>query len=107
LLDEGVYGILDNARIHHVLQSRVILEEVFNGLYVFVPPYSPNLKPIEPCFALVKNWLRRHENAALLDPVGFINNAFQLHAIGEERAASVMGHWHLYFENYNMFLDSL
>jgi transposase len=54
-------------------------------LPLFVPPYSPNLKPIEPCFALVKKWLRQHENEALLNPVVFINRAFDIHSIGGER----------------------
>ena len=60
--------------------------------------FSPNLKSIEPCFSLAQNWLRRHENAALLEPVlellGYIiNSAFHIHAIGGERAASVRWWW--------------
>ena len=108
LLGEESFGIFDNsnARIHHVLRSRITLEDVFHGMYRFVPPYSPNLKPIEPCFALVKNWLRQHENEALLNPVVYINRAFDIHSIGGERAASVMGHWRLYFENHQYFLDA-
>ena len=93
LLADGAYGIFDNSKIHHVLRSRILLEDVFQGLYRFVPPYSPNLKPIEPCFALVKNWLRQNENEALLNPLLYINRAFDIHSIGQERAASIMGNW--------------
>ena len=54
---------------------------------------SPNFKSIEPCFSLLKNWLRRHEIAALLEPVlepvGYINIAFHIHAIGGERAEEI------------------
>ena len=101
----GQYCILDNATIHHALASRLMLEDVFNNLYYFCPPYSPHLKPIEPCFALVKEWIRKHENEALLNPVEYINKAFQLHAVGGANADAVRGHWRLYFANHQAFLD--
>ena len=100
-----MYGILDNAAIHHVLASRLMLEDVFENRYYFSPPYSPHLKPIEPCFALVKQWIRKHENEALLNPVEYINRAFQLHSVGGALADSVFGHWLLHFANHEAFLN--
>ena len=65
------------------------------------------MKPIEPCFALVKEWILNHEDEATLDPVGTINEAFAMFAIGGERANSVRGHWNGYFANYAAFLEDL
>ena len=47
--------ILDNARIHH---DNGLLEylDAF-GVYVeFLPPYSPDLNPIETAFSFIKNY---------------------------------------------------
>jgi len=99
--------VLDNATIHHVPETRVALENIFGGNYCYSARYSPHLKPIEPCFALVKEWIRNHEDDATLDPVGMINRAFMLFATGGERADSVRGHWNGYFANYAAFLEDL
>jgi transposase len=32
---------------------------------VYLPPYSPDLNPIEQTFSAIKAWLRRHEAEAL------------------------------------------
>jgi len=29
---------------------------------IYLPPYSPDLNPIEEAFSSIKAWLRRHEN---------------------------------------------
>ena len=50
--------------------------------YYFLPVYSPHLNPIEPCFALVKEWIRHREIEALADPVAFIKLAFGQFAVG-------------------------
>ena len=71
-----------------------------NGQYFFVPKYSPHLKPIEPCFALVKQYIRQNEEIAKRDPIAFINLAFQRFAIGGLKAGSVRGHWKGYFHAY-------
>jgi hypothetical protein len=80
MLLEDSYGIFDNARIHTTMNSRIVMEQVFDEQYYFCPPYSPHLKPIvEPCFALVKQWIRENEINALQDPVEYINRAFHIH----------------------------
>ena len=43
--------ILDNASIHHVDGVVDMISEV-GALVHFLPPYSPDLAPIEECFAL-------------------------------------------------------
>ena len=99
--------VLDNATIHHAAPTRVALEEIFNGQYWYSAPYSPHLKPIEPCFALIKEWIRDHEDEASADPVGTINRAFTLFQIGGERAGSIRGHWNGYFHNYEGYLANM
>ena len=51
--------VIDNARIHmyRELQSAV---ESRGALLFFLPPYSPQLNPIETGFALLKTWIQRH-----------------------------------------------
>ena len=78
------FGVFDNARIRHVIRSRIMVEVVS-----FVCPYSPNLMPTEPWFAIEKNWFHQHKDEALLYPVVYINEQIILLA---ERAASLMGH---------------
>ena len=37
---------------------------------VYLPPYSPDLNPIEEGFSSMKAWLRRNRNYALLELTG-------------------------------------
>ena len=97
-------AMLDNAKIHKTLQSRIALERCFNGDYFYCAKYSPHLKPIEKCFALVKAHIRENEIEATLDPLNFINSAFELFKIGAVRAHCIRGHWKDYFalhDHYN------
>ena len=98
--------VLDNATIHHHPATRITLEGIFNGQYWYCARYSPHLKPIEPCFALVKEWIREHEDEAMIDPIGTINRGFEMYQIGGERADSVRGHWNGYFANYHGYLEN-
>ena len=52
--------IMDNCSIHHV----GIVEEVFaeaGVLVIFLPPFSPDLNPIEHAFSKVKFYLKEHD----------------------------------------------
>ena len=96
--------MIDNASIHHTHDSRDMFQQVFEGLYYYSPPYSPHLKPIEPSFALVKEFIRDNEEQAVLNPVGFIDYAFLQFAIDGPRANSVRGHWNKYVNLYANYL---
>ena len=85
-----------------------MLEDVFDNNYYFLPVYSPHLNPIEPCFALVKEWIRQHEEEALADPVLYIiNMAFNRYSVGGIQAGSVLGHFNLYISNHEAYLADL
>jgi len=53
IITQSNYIIMDNARIHH---SRVVMDLLHekNINYIFLPPYSPKLNPIEECFSMLK-----------------------------------------------------
>ncbi|XP_067021928.1 uncharacterized protein [Acropora muricata] len=53
--------VMDNCRIHY---SQRVFELVRRkgGMTVFLPPYSPDMNPIELCFGCGKSWLQRHQD---------------------------------------------
>lgn len=50
--------ILDNAKVHYDEDAIFMIEATGAGI-VFLPPYSPELNPIENIWAKVKNYLRK------------------------------------------------
>ena len=67
----------DNHPAHHVQE---VVEHLYNSgaLIRFLPPYSPDLNPIEEVFAKVKHYLRQNDSVlqAVRDPSPLIWNAF-------------------------------
>jgi transposase len=56
-LAPGDVIVLDNARLHHDPRVRPLVERA--GLQLeYLPPYSPDLNPIEPAWSIVKKVLR-------------------------------------------------
>lgn len=52
------YLIMDNAKFHHSQNVTAFLEEE-EIRYKFLPPYSPQLNPIEECFSAFKSRLHK------------------------------------------------
>ena len=50
--------VLDNARIHQY--AREIIESESNARCIYLPPYSPDLNPIELMFHSYKQGLKKH-----------------------------------------------
>ena len=46
--------VMDNCSVHHIEETVSMIEEV-GALVHFLPPYSPDLNPIEECFSKVKS----------------------------------------------------
>ena len=68
---------LDNCSVHHVPE----VEQHFNEagiVVIFLPPYSPDLNPIEELFSCVKYYLKRHDELlqAVDDPIPIIQAAY-------------------------------
>ena len=52
--------IMDNASIHHVERVVNLIEET-GAMVMFLPPYSPDIMPIEECFSKVKSYIRAND----------------------------------------------
>lgn len=59
LLNPGTLIVLDNASFHKRKEIEK-LANIYHFVPVFLPKYSPDLNPIEKCWANLKNWLRHH-----------------------------------------------
>lgn len=57
-LGKGDVVVMDNLRPHHAPRVRELIEERGAEL-IFLPPYSPDFSPIEPCWSFIKHHLRR------------------------------------------------
>ena len=71
------FQLTDNQPAHHVQQ---VIEHFYQSgaIIRFIPPYSPDLNPIEEAFANVKHNLRLNDLVlqAVGDPSALIWNAF-------------------------------
>ncbi|MHC5722638.1 MAG: transposase [Nostoc sp.] len=54
---KGAIVVMDNLRVHHAERVRVAIESV-GAKVKFLPPYSPDLSPIELCWSKLKQFLR-------------------------------------------------
>lgn len=53
----GAVVVMDNLKVHHAHSVRCAIEAV-GARVVFLPPYSPDLSPIELCWSKLKQFLR-------------------------------------------------
>ena len=58
--NENSIVVMDNASIHHVNEVADLISSV-GALLIYLPPYSPDLNPIEEVFSSVKAYLKAHE----------------------------------------------
>jgi transposase len=56
-LPEGTTVVMDNAAFHKTPETKALIEAVGCHL-LYLPPYSPDLNPIEHCWHTIKSWLR-------------------------------------------------
>ena len=67
--------IMDNCSIHHIQE----VADCVGILVIFLPPYSPDLNPIEELFSFVKYYLKEHDEiiqALNNSPTEIIKSAF-------------------------------
>jgi transposase len=57
-LQPGQVVIMDNASFHKSQRTRELIESVSCRI-IFLPPYSPDLNPIEKFWANMKRWIRQ------------------------------------------------
>ena len=58
-LKAGQIVIMDNAAFHKSKKTQELIESVGCSL-IFLPPYSPDLNPIEKFWANMKRWIKNH-----------------------------------------------
>ena len=56
-LKSGQYVVMDNASFHRSQKTKELIESVGCRI-IFLPPYSPDLNPIEKFWANMKRWIR-------------------------------------------------
>ena len=100
----GQRGLVDNAGSHHQHDVYAALNHAFAGVWFFASPYSPHLKPIERAFALIKSFIQHNEDAALENPVEWINRAFSEYSAGGPQGDSCQGFWNVYKRLHEAFL---
>lgn len=54
----GQYVVMDNAAFHKSQRTKELIESVGCKL-IFLPPYSPDLNPIEKFWANMKRWIKQ------------------------------------------------
>ena len=57
---KGAIVVMDSLKVHHAERVRVTIESV-GAKVKFLPPYSPDLSPIELCWSKLKQFLRSCE----------------------------------------------
>ena len=79
---------MDNARIHHgediLFNAGIRLE--------FLPPYSPDLNPIEEVFLKIKTWIRHHADLLSHDDGIFYDLLLALKVITADDAQGYICH---------------
>lgn len=67
----------DNHAAHHLPEVEQIIEAT-GAILIYLPPYSPELNPIEEVFSIVKAWIRSNDLMFLIspDPEDIIFRAF-------------------------------
>jgi transposase len=58
-LRRGDVLVMDNLKAHHDPRVRALCD-AFGVMLIYLPPYSPDLNPIEPGWALQKQHVRKH-----------------------------------------------
>ena len=68
--------MMDNAAFHQSEETKTLIKNA-GGELLFLPPYSPDLNPIEKCWANIKGFIKRskHRFESLADA---IDEAFRL-----------------------------
>ena len=100
------FGILDNAANQRTERVRSIMERIFAGKYLFCSPYSPELKPIERAFSLIRKYISAHYDQSVghLDQ---INAAFNHYSDAPgQHGNAIYGMFNIYRRNHELYLDS-
>lgn len=75
-LKPGDVLVLDNLRVHHSQAVKELLSQA-GVKTLYLPPYSPDLNPIERMFSKVKNTVRRQSPRTVSEVVEAVGQALK------------------------------
>lgn len=77
MMDDGQTLIMDNHPVHHARTVIKYLKDN-NIKFIYLPPYSPALNPIEEAFSKIKQYIKKQKPRTLDDLFSVINTAFSI-----------------------------
>ena len=85
--------VMNNCSIHHVQPVLETLQDM--GIFVlFLPPYSPDMNPIEEMFIYIKYYLKDHNYDQILqameDPLPLLEASFE--SVTEDKCVGWINH---------------
>lgn len=92
----GAIVVMDNLPVHHANKIESLIKSV-GAKVKFLPPYSPDLSPIELCWSKIKEILRSAKARSLDALDEAITNA--INAISDEEAINWFNHCGLFSES--------
>ena len=87
----GSVVVLDNSSLHHDQKGVLkMLVEARGGRLLYLPPYSPELMPLEQGFGAVNRFLRARAEEYAEEPQRLLDEAFR--SVGATQALGYIGH---------------
>ena len=100
--------MFDNAKVNVCPASLAAIDDVFNGLWRKLPPYSPSFNPIELGFSNIRAYIQSHDDRSVTDPVGLLNEAFARYSENNPQGrVAANGNWTIYTNNNNRLLSNV
>ena len=81
-LDKNSIVVMDNMRSHHAKDVKAILDQ-FGIHYLYLPPYSPDLNPIEKLWSKIKAFLRKEKVRIAEELPAAIERAFSTISVSD------------------------
>jgi len=92
----GDVVVMDNCRIHHIEDVKTLLGTV-GAAPLFMPPYSPELNPIEEAWSLIKGVFKSLEARTISEYVDALETARQ--AVTPEKIRAYVDHASSFLRN--------
>ena len=91
--------VIDNAKIHMYSELEKMVNEK-GAILIYLPPYCPQLNPIETAFSLLKRWIQKNANLTFgLQPDYILSIAMRECTKGSEYCAENLFHHSGYLYN--------
>jgi hypothetical protein len=100
------FGIFDNAANQRTDCVRRKLETVFRGRYHYCSPYSPELKPVENAFSMIRKYIQSHHSPTT-NHIDQINAAFHYYSDAPGQHGHLLYNlFDVYRRNHELWLNA-